>query len=102
MERKKERDLLAAQEESEIKVQSAKKGGTQKMSRAQIRKDAEKKEAIARSKDPAAKGQIKSEWIYEIILQLTQNSNWKIWRISALGSKKRSIKKVKALSYLKK
>ena len=30
--------------------------------------------------------------------QLTQNSNWKIRRISALASKKRSIKKVKALS----
>ena len=34
--------------------------------------------------------------------QLTQNSNWKIWRISALASKKRSIKKVKAPSCLKK
>jgi hypothetical protein len=30
--------------------------------------------------------------------QLTQNSNWKIWRISAVASKKRSIKKVRALS----
>merc|ERR1712129_28259 len=58
LERKKERDLLAAQEESEIKVQSAKKGGTQKMSRAQIREDAEKREAIARGKDPAAKTEV--------------------------------------------
>ena len=52
---------FATQEESEIKVQSAKKGGTRKMSRAQIREDAEKREAIARGKDPAAKGLIKSE-----------------------------------------
>ena len=61
LERKKEGDFLAAREKSEIKVQFAKKGETQKMSRAQIREDAEKREAIARSKDPAAKGQIKSE-----------------------------------------
>ena len=61
LERKKQGDLLVAQEESKIKFQSAEKGGTQKMSRAQIREDAEKREAINRSKDPAAKGQIKSE-----------------------------------------
>ena len=45
----------ALERKKEIKVQSAKKGGTRKMSRAQIREDAEKREAIARSKDPAAK-----------------------------------------------
>ena len=33
-------------------------GGTQKMSRAQIREDAEKREAIARGKDPAAKKEV--------------------------------------------
>ena len=46
------------------------------------------------------KGQIKWKWIYEIVM--VKNSNWQIWRISALASKKRSIKKVKALSYFKK
>ena len=34
--------------------------------------------------------------------QLTQYDNWKIWRIFAIASKKRPIKKVKALSHLKK
>ena len=50
----------------------------------------------------STKGQIKSEWIYEIVNYLTQNSNWKIWRIYAQASKKRLVKKVKALSYLEK
>ena len=61
LERKKEGDFLAAREKSEIKVQFAKKGGTQKMSRAQIREDAEKREAIARGKDPAAKTEVPLE-----------------------------------------
>ena len=40
-----------ANEESEIKAQAAKKGGqTQKMSRAQIREEAERREAIARGR----------------------------------------------------
>ena len=51
----------ALERKKEIKVQSAKKGGTQKMSRAQIREDAEKREAIARGKDPAAKTEVPLE-----------------------------------------
>ena len=44
-----------AQEDSEIKAHAAKKGGqTQKMSRAQIREEAERREAVARGRAAAA------------------------------------------------
>ena len=44
-----------AQEDSEIRAHAAKKGGqTQKMSRAQIREEAERREAVARGRAAAA------------------------------------------------
>ena len=51
MEKKKEREELLAQEDAAHKAQMAKKGGqAPKMSRAQIREENEKREAIARGK----------------------------------------------------
>lgn len=51
MEKKKERDLLIAQEEAEAKAIAVKKGGqAPKLSRAQIREETERREAIARGK----------------------------------------------------
>lgn len=51
LEKKREKESILAQEEAEQKAMSAKKGGqTQKMSRAQIREEAERREAIARGK----------------------------------------------------
>ena len=51
MEKKKEREQLASQEDREIQAQAAKKGGqSQKMSRAQIREEAERREAVARGR----------------------------------------------------
>ena len=51
MEKKKEAKQLLDQEEAEMKAQQIKKGGqTQKLSRAQIREEAAKREAIARGK----------------------------------------------------
>ena len=49
LEKKKEREQLLAEEDAQHKAQAAKKGGqTNKMTRAQIREDTEKREAIAR------------------------------------------------------
>ena len=51
LEKKKEREQLASQEDREIQAQAAKKGGqSQKMSRAQIREEAERREAVARGR----------------------------------------------------
>lgn len=51
LEKKKEKESILAQEEAEHKAMAAKKGGqTQKMSRAQIREEAERREAIARGR----------------------------------------------------
>merc|ERR1712110_539645 len=51
LEKKKQREELLAQEDAENKSQAAKKGGqAPKMSRAQIREDAEKRNAIALGK----------------------------------------------------
>ena len=55
LEKKKEREQLAAQEDAEFKAQAAKKGGqTQKMSRAHIREETERREAVARGRNPEA------------------------------------------------
>jgi len=56
LEKKKEREQLASQEEREIQAQAAKKGGqSQKMSRAQIREEAERREAVARGRAAGTK-----------------------------------------------